>query len=402
LNALTEFSRLTQARWLWPSLLVLALIELLLLLVALAASGDHADAGVATLEVMLTLTALLGTALIVYRLVRTANQALTQALVIEQQVREAVDAMPAGFAIYDQRDRLIVCNQMVTDIFPHLKGRTIIGKTYEQLLRDALRTGAPLPVPADQFEDWLANTLAQRRSHNTPTLRSVPDGRWFHHYERLTASQHLVVIRLDVTELVHKSDALERANDKLARLSTTDGLTGIANRRLFDQTLQKEWQRSARGQQPLALLLIDIDHFKRYNDLYGHLQGDEALRQVAQALERCVRRSGELVARYGGEEFALLLPGADAAQAAAVARQCADEIALCQIAHAGQDVTAESAPSAESSESSESSEPRWLTLSIGVAATVAQPDELPELLIKMADVALYRAKASGRARVVLA
>ena len=159
-------------------------------------------------------------------------------------------------------------------------------------------------------------------SWSAPLLRPRADGRWMHLYEISTPSGCLVMARLDVTELVQKSEALERSNELLEQLSATDALTGLANRRQFDQRLYAEWQRSMRSQQPLSLLLIDIDHFKRYNDHYGHLAGDACLRQVAGILYDCAQRAGELVARYGGEEFALLLPGADSAAATSVAQRC--------------------------------------------------------------------------------
>ncbi len=379
LNPLSEFARNTQARWLWPTLALLMLIDVALVVVA-----GWGDKTLFWLEIILGLASFTGTTLLVFRLILVVNQSLNQARTLETQVREAVDAMPAGFAIYDEQDRLILCNKMIGEIFPHLKGQDITGMTYEQLIRSGVSSGqAAPPVPLDQFEDWLKKTLAERRKRTGPVLRAVPDGRWFHHYERLTSSQHLVVLRLDVSELIQKTKELELVNEKLARLSTTDGLTGIANRRLFDQTLLKEWQRSARSQQPLSLLLIDIDYFKRYNDRYGHLQGDECLRQVAGILEGCVKRSGELVARYGGEEFAILLPGADSKEATATAQRCADDIAKAKIMHADSAVSP------------------WLTLSIGVVTQVAAQDRLPESLVKVADVALYSAKSAGRARYVV-
>jgi diguanylate cyclase (GGDEF)-like protein len=190
--------------------------------------------------------------------------------------------------------------------------------------------------------------------------------------------------RLDVTELVQKSMALERSNQQLELLSATDGLTGLANRRQFDQHLYSEWQRSLRSGQPISLLLIDIDHFKRYNDRYGHLAGDACLRQVAGILYDCAQRSGELVARYGGEEFALLLPGADDNVARTVAQRCMDEIAKARMPH-------EDSPVAE-----------FLTCSIGVATVVAVPDLVPESLVRCADEALYRVKNNGRAHYLVA
>ena len=127
--------------------------------------------------------------------------------------------------------------------------------------------------------------------------------------------------------------------------------------------------------------MVDIDCFKRYNDLYGHLAGDECLRRVAQILASCVKRSGELVARYGGEEFALLFPGADEHEAALVAQRCNDEMDKARIAHGDSPVSS------------------WLSLSIGVATATATQDLLPEALVERADVALYRAKDGGRACV---
>ena len=115
----------------------------------------------------------------------------------------------------------------------------------------------------------------------------------------------------DITEKKTNALELHRLNEELTRLSTTDALTEVGNRRLFDQTLKSEWAaRGARGG-PIGLLMIDVDHFKEYNDHYGHPAGDAVLRQIARMVGESMRRGGELVARYGGEEFALLLPGAD-------------------------------------------------------------------------------------------
>ncbi|MEK9803995.1 MAG: diguanylate cyclase, partial [Curvibacter sp.] len=184
---------------------------------------------------------------------------------------------------------------------------------------------------------------------------------------------------LDVTELVQKSMALERSNRQLELLSVTDGLTGLANRRQFDQHLYSEWQRSMRSRQPISLLMLGIDHFKRYNAHYGHLAGDACLRQVAGILYDCAQRTGELVARYGGEEFALLLPGADGEVAMTVAQRCMDEVAKARIPHADSPVG------------------ELLTVSIGAATVVASPDLVPESLVRCADEALYQVKSGGRA-----
>jgi diguanylate cyclase (GGDEF)-like protein/PAS domain S-box-containing protein len=185
----------------------------------------------------------------------------------------------------------------------------------------------------------------------------------------------------DITE--KKTIALEmhRLNDQLTRLSTTDALTGVGNRRLFDQMLKTEWQRAARRGEVVGLLMIDIDHFKEYNDHYGHPAGDACLRQVARMVGESVRRGGELVARYGGEEFVLLLPGADLERARGVAERCRQLIVDAKIEHRA------SATSA------------WLSVSIGVASQAASVGVDCGTLVEIADAALYRAKRCGRGRI---
>jgi diguanylate cyclase (GGDEF)-like protein len=177
--------------------------------------------------------------------------------------------------------------------------------------------------------------------------------------------------------------ALEVANQKLEQLALSDGLTGIANRRLFDQTLQTEWQRSARAGRPLALLLIDIDHFKLFNDHYGHAGGDQCLKQVAQLLNTCAQRTGDIVCRFGGEEFAILLPDADLDSASQVAQSCLQAVNDARIPHAASPLGA------------------WLSLSVGVASAMADRARFPQSLVERADEALYRAKHQGRARFEL-
>lgn len=306
------------------------------------------------------------------------HAAQAQARTSEVRLREAIEAMPTGMAIYDHQDRLVMHNREVSDMAPYCDGGDLIGQTYETLIRRSLARGEVVDA-VGQEEEWLRQRLAGRGRLKEPLLRRIHDGRWMRFYETRTPTGCLIMVRLDVTDLVEKSMQLEQANEQLVHLSTTDSLTGLANRRLFDQSLQNEWQRSARSQQPISLLMIDIDYFKRYNDHYGHLTGDACLRQVARVLYDCAQRSGELVARYGGEEFALLLPGADAEAARVVAQRCMDEIDRARIPHVNSPVSA------------------WLTFSIGVATTVADANLLPESLVRCADAALYRTKGSGRA-----
>lgn len=176
---------------------------------------------------------------------------------------------------------------------------------------------------------------------------------------------------------------LEAANRQLAALSTTDGLTGLANRRHFDTVWQEEWQRAARAGTALALLLIDVDNFKAYNDRYGHLAGDDGLRRVAAVLAREARRAGELVARYGGEEFVVVLPGAGVAEARAVAERIRAAVQDEAIPHAGADAGV-------------------VTISLGLASGRPRHAEDAEALLREADGALYLAKQTGRNGVVAA
>lgn len=173
---------------------------------------------------------------------------------------------------------------------------------------------------------------------------------------------------------------VKRQSDALRALTLTDGLTGVANRRAFDEKLQGEWRRCARAHLPMTLILVDIDHFKHFNDQYGHQAGDACLRQVGAAMRRAAMRPQDMVARYGGEEFAILLPQEDMQGAQTVARKVLAEIDALGIAHA----RSTAAPQ--------------VTVSMGVASVTPSDGEDPAVLVKAADALLYRAKAGGRNR----
>ncbi|MEN6587311.1 MAG: diguanylate cyclase [Sulfuricella sp.] len=182
----------------------------------------------------------------------------------------------------------------------------------------------------------------------------------------------------ELEELVEKrTRALEEANCKLEKMSNTDGLTGIANRRSFDAMLEQEWSRAQRAGTPLALIMLDVDLFKHFNDHYGHLAGDGCLRALARALAKTVRRAGDLVARYGGEEFVVLLPDTSMHDALETARLIQHEVWSLALPHA------EVATGI-------------VTVSLGVASLVPSRQHIPEELVRQADAALYRAKQSGR------
>jgi diguanylate cyclase (GGDEF)-like protein len=185
------------------------------------------------------------------------------------------------------------------------------------------------------------------------------------------------------TLVEYRTRALEEANFKLELLSNTDGLTGIGNRRRFDIELDEEWNRARRTDIPLALIMLDVDHFKHFNDHYGHLAGDDCLRSLTQVLLKEVRRSGELVARYGGEEFVVLMPDSNVQAALETAQRIQRAVRTLALIHA------ETAPGI-------------VSFSFGVASLKPSPLHVPDELVRQADLALYRAKAMGRDRIELA
>lgn len=176
---------------------------------------------------------------------------------------------------------------------------------------------------------------------------------------------------------------LDTANQQLLRLSASDGLTGLPNRRYFDEALKREWRRNWREGASLALIMCDVDHFKRYNDCYGHPAGDECLRSVAQAILEALERAGDTPARYGGEEFAVILPATSAEGALQVAERMRQNVFRRAIAH-------RDAPGGQ------------VTLSLGVACLQPGTGLHPEALLHSADGALYAAKHAGRNCVRLA
>jgi diguanylate cyclase (GGDEF)-like protein len=194
---------------------------------------------------------------------------------------------------------------------------------------------------------------------------------------KVRAMQRIFLARESLLLMTRKLDA---ANQELKRLSAIDGLTGIANRRLFDEHLQREWGRAQRNGTSLALLMCDVDHFKAYNDYYGHQAGDDCLRQVASIVSKACERSTDLAARYGGEEFAVIIPDCQSGGALIVAERLRQTLHQFAIPH-------------------DNSPDGFITLSIGLAATQALPGGSPTQLIEQADKALYQAKHEGRNRV---
>jgi diguanylate cyclase (GGDEF)-like protein len=194
---------------------------------------------------------------------------------------------------------------------------------------------------------------------------------------KIRAMQRIVLMRTSLIALTRKLDA---ANQELVRISSSDGLTGVSNRRFFDETMSIEWRRARRHSNSMAIMMCDVDFFKLYNDTYGHMAGDECLRKVARAIRQNTERPSDIVARYGGEEFAVVLPETTIGGALMVAEKIRQAIRALNIPHA-------------------SSPAGIVTMSIGIASAAPGFDNPPDDLIQAADRALYRAKHDGRDRV---
>ena len=195
----------------------------------------------------------------------------------------------------------------------------------------------------------------------------------FKEYKKLLKQMRTMVKMSDLMQ-----NELKILSHKLEKMSRIDSLTGLYNRRYFNEVYQKEWLSASRSQVSLAVLMLDIDNFKKYNDTYGHLQGDKCLQAVAEAVRKAVKRPRDMVARYGGEEFVIILTETDASGAFCIAEQAQTNVRELEIEHLA------------------SSPVQIVSVSVGVATMIPYCANHPEELLNMADEALYQSKANGR------
>jgi diguanylate cyclase (GGDEF)-like protein len=270
-------------------------------------------------------------------------------------------------------------------------------------IRIVLRTGNPGDAPEDSvilnydINDYKLKVELTRQNLLTTLLASLRCFRDITTIENqkvklAEALQKLQESQIQLAEyaftlekkIAERTSALETANLQLYRLATMDGLTQVANRRYFDEYWLQQWTLLQEERQPLSLIIMDVDYFKNYNDHYGHLAGDECLRQVAQGISKLLMRPQDLVARYGGEEFVVILPHTPIEGAKKIAEGIISIIYNLNLAHAKSQVSDR------------------ITLSIGVACVVPNADLTWEAPISLADKALYQAKQKGRNRIILA
>ncbi|MFG1422168.1 GGDEF domain-containing protein [Roseixanthobacter liquoris] len=282
---------------------------------------------------------------------------------------DLLDYIADGAMVLDQSDRIIAVNNEFRALYDIAMGESVIGLTLIDIVKRAWTKAGSVGRAID------VSVLDNLRFAGAPFEVELPGGRWRRVIARRTASGIGYFTHSDIT-------VLKRALADLSAMAATDGLTGLPNRRRFDAALQEAWQRCCREGSAIALLLVDIDHFKSVNDRFGHVVGDNCLRRTALIVQEAVRQSIDLAARFGGEEFAVLLPETSEEGAVMVGRRIRTSMA-CEPWN-------EIHPYLKS-----------VTASIGICSAANASDLSVSDFMRHADEALYRAKNSGRDRLEL-
>lgn len=295
---------------------------------------------------------------------------------------QAMAEMSDGLAMFNPEGRLLFCNEQYRVAFPRSAYVRQPGAHIADIVRAVVRNGERTDVNTDVSEEWI-EAAAQQLFLERDTEIPMFDGRWLSLRTRLADDGSALVVVSDVTAMKQSEEHLKKLAEDMRGLAETDALTGIANRRAFDNAVAREFSSATRNGSPLSLLLIDIDHFKAFNDTYGHIEGDRCLQRISTCLTAVCKRPSDLAARYGGEEFAILLPGMDADGAMQVAEALRAQLHGQAIPH-------------------RTSAKSVVTASIGVASVSATSFfPAPSELVQAADLALYEAKTGGRDRIAV-
>jgi diguanylate cyclase (GGDEF)-like protein/PAS domain S-box-containing protein len=297
----------------------------------------------------------------------------------QRQFQSAFDYTAVGMGIVGLDGHFLQVNQALCQIFGYPEAE-LIHRNWNDITD---------PLDVDSDRPALQAVLTGRRSHyHTEKRYRHRDGSLIWGLVSISLVRndmgrplYFVMQLQDITLRKQVEEDLRLANHELEHLATMDGLTQIANRRCFDQYLHQVWERSRPGQQPISLILFDVDHFKLYNDDYGHIVGDQCLQRIAAVAQESVRKPVDLLARYGGEEFAVILPGTSKDGATRVAQRLRQAIQALAIPHR------------------RSPTRPIVTISIGIATAIPSAHTHPDCLIHQADQALYRAKQQGRDRM---
>ncbi|WP_421760337.1 diguanylate cyclase [Devosia sp.] len=297
------------------------------------------------------------------------------------QLNLVLSEMSDGIALFEDTGRLAFANDQYRKLFPLTSDLRVPGAQLRDILDAAYRRGEQLSIPPAGLQPWIESVLGALKTGGVEEVH-LYDGRWLYVRTKPIEAGGATVIVSDITEIKRAEAGLMALTDQLQLLARTDGLTGLLNRRSFDEELDKEVARTRRNGMPIGLIMVDIDRFKLFNDRYGHPAGDECIKKVATTLRTAARRPADLAARYGGEEMCLILPDTDDAGAFALAEQLRLAVRGLAIEHAD-------------------SEKGLVTISLGVATYSAnEPARSGEVLVARADEALYIAKDAGRDRVM--
>jgi diguanylate cyclase (GGDEF)-like protein/PAS domain S-box-containing protein len=284
-----------------------------------------------------------------------------------------------GIAMFDSQGTLVYSNAQYRSHFPLTAEVRRSGQHIRDILEAVVETKEQVIKPGHERE-WVEE-IAGSLKHVSEEEVELFDGRWLLIRTRPTSDGSALVMVSDLTKIKHAESALRSLTDQLKLLATTDGLTGLTNRRAFDAALDNELARCRRSGEPISVMLADVDRFKTYNDIYGHQSGDDVLRNVALCLKGALRRPADVAARYGGEEFVGILPGTNEDGAFFIADAFRESLFKRGIAHKGGDKGV-------------------VTVSVGIATfTNLEKDLDAAELVRRADEALYNAKGAGRDRV---
>ena len=316
------------------------------------------------------------------RVARRDNQEYRQAIDERQRVLSfAMDQMSDGVAMFDRSDRLLFCNAQYQQLFPLTSDVRVPGAHIRDILAAAVaRREQQVGASPANIATWI-NEIAASLHRDAEEEVRLFDGTWLRVSTRPSPDGVSMVVVSDITRLKRTELELLDATERLREEASTDALTGLVNRRALDQRLEVEIARSLRADAAISIILLDIDHFKAYNDTYGHLAGDACLQAVSQCLGQVFRRPADLVARYGGEEFLVVLPETDSDAADGLANDYRDILAALALPH-------------------EASAIGRVTVSLGIASYApGETDRSAAELVGRADEALYAAKTAGRDRV---
>lgn len=284
-----------------------------------------------------------------------------------RQLTDAIEALPDGFILFDEDDRLAVFNERMFTLYPESGQYLKIGRTFEEIMREAVGDGR-FPEAVGREEEWLADRIRRHREPAGIIEQQTHAGRWLRIYEEKTSTGAIVGFRVDITEL-------KQREAELFELATRDSLTGVLTRRAMLDEIRREFIRIERYSGNCAILIIDVDHFKSVNDIFGHQTGDEALRQICRRTEATIREA-DRIGRFGGEEFLVLMPDTDLHGAMITAERLRADIARLKI------------------DASDSPQQVSVTVSIGVAEY--RQGESADSILSRADRSLYQAKLNGR------